>query len=399
MSKKIEESLLEKIKESLEKENEELVVKFIKKKINSKILQGRFVEEALNVREMIKDKLIKLDRAEMLEKFINNIEHKEKSQLKNVIKAEKILLGDNYQRIKEIRFQNLVSSDNARIPFLLNQAHLIHLIAQADLPIEFAKILHKKSCNLAPIDHVGNTPLIWSVANSSNRFAYDFLEFAKANTADIGINEADKSFAHNTALHLAVAKGYFKENFNGKPLSISNYQITKKLIECKASPNLKNKYDLTALDLAVLRADLEMVTEVFKSDLLEQTTIKKSQETLDQLIKRSWEMPKLIEANNPNEQQQNLDSEMYRSPTENKTKNIDTKEMCELDKCLLEVSKTIHQTADTFLSLNSENFSDENLKKLKEILNQEKTAQPNNSPNPKNNKKVRDHSIPICTIS
>ncbi len=111
-----------------------------------------------------------------------------------------------------------MSAQNPLIPFSLRKFHLIHFIAQSDQSIEFAKILQEAGFDLAPTDHVGNTPLIWSIANASNRFAADFLDLAKANSLDIGIDKTDNYFAHNTALHLAVAKGYLTKDSEERPL-------------------------------------------------------------------------------------------------------------------------------------------------------------------------------------
>lgn len=99
----------------------------------------------------------------------------------------------------------------------------------------------------------GNTALISAIADANNLKAVEILKL----TAD-GIDVQD-NFFKNTALHLAVGKGYTTVSAHGEHLEYSNFEIVKMLVQKGANPNLINKFGNTPLHLAFLRRDLDMI--------------------------------------------------------------------------------------------------------------------------------------------
>jgi len=128
------------------------------------------------------------------------------------------------------------------------------LLAKRGSPIAFVKILADEGTDFNFQEtYWGNTALIWAIANAHNSMANEIMNYPQ------NFNLQDKSVHGNTALHLAVAKGYTTHTANGKLLQISNFQLVEKLLACGARPNIKNKDGFSPLQLAVIRRSPEMV--------------------------------------------------------------------------------------------------------------------------------------------
>ncbi len=121
---------------------------------------------------------------------------------------------------------------------------------------------------------VGNNILLWAVANANTLSAYHFLIFATENEVDFDFDCQD-SLLKNTALILAVAKGYREKNGKNKNLPFSNLELIKQLIK-HINPNIKNFYGISALDLAVARRDIDMINIILDCDLISVEVIKKT---------------------------------------------------------------------------------------------------------------------------
>ncbi len=105
-------------------------------------------------------------------------------------------------------------------------------------------------------DDWGNTGLIWAIANACNTNALVILqELGQGPYLDI------QCFNHqNTALHLAIAKGYKNRSKHGEFLEVSNFKLIKTLLDLKANPNLQTKEGYTPLHLACIRRDCSMIS-------------------------------------------------------------------------------------------------------------------------------------------
>lgn len=128
-------------------------------------------------------------------------------------------------------------------------------IAQRGKSLEFVEILKNHGVDFAWQDSWGNTALIWAIANAKNTAAIEIIRQSQGQ----GINIQDDWGHENTALHLAIAKGYKTVSADGEPLNHSNFEVVKALIQAGADVNLYNARNQTPLHLACLRRDLEMV--------------------------------------------------------------------------------------------------------------------------------------------
>tara|TARA_Y100000389_G_C17471336_1_gene531497 strand:- start:18761 stop:21592 length:2832 start_codon:yes stop_codon:yes gene_type:complete len=123
-------------------------------------------------------------------------------------------------------------------------------------------------------EYTDNTPLMWAIANANNEFAFDLLE--KVSNKDlisfIDIDHISLKFS-NTALHLAVAKGYENMDSYSKPTIRPNSELVSKLIDCGSNPNILTNTGLSALDIAVMRGDIKMVQSILTSPTITAQTI------------------------------------------------------------------------------------------------------------------------------
>ncbi|MDF2550222.1 MAG: hypothetical protein K0S07_1289 [Chlamydiales bacterium] len=105
----------------------------------------------------------------------------------------------------------------------------------------------------------GNTPLMWAIANASNSVADRILKVAAAREIAL-FPEKDCPERHNTALHLAVGKGYRTVSMHGDALEYSNFDLVKQMVALGADVNAPDRDSgYTPLHLACLRRDREMI--------------------------------------------------------------------------------------------------------------------------------------------
>lgn len=121
-------------------------------------------------------------------------------------------------------------------------------LAKYGQPVEFVDILLKKGANFDYKEtHFGNTALIWAIANANNEMALKIIQKGRQNV--------DLHSMGNTALTLAISKGYTTHSCDGKELKVSNLQLVQALLDKKADPNLKNP-----LQIAIIRRNPDMIS-------------------------------------------------------------------------------------------------------------------------------------------
>ncbi len=123
-------------------------------------------------------------------------------------------------------------------------------------------------------EYADNTPLMLAIANGNNEFAFDLLEKVnnKPLISFIDIDHISLKFS-NTALHLAVAKGYENMDSYSKSTIRPNSELVSKLIDCGSNPNILTNTGLSALDIAVMRGDIKMVQSILTSPTITAQTI------------------------------------------------------------------------------------------------------------------------------
>ncbi len=190
------------------------------------------------------------------------------------------------------RFDSFVKSVGVDFCFqLTNESNgLLHCLTQIGGPLEFLEVLKNNNADFASSksDYL-NTPLLWAIANAQNDFAVSFLDFSSTNSLDVGIDH--RAYGHNTALHLAAAKGYVDQDYDKVKLRTSSAQLTQNLINNGANPNILNDLQYSPLDLAVIRGDLETTQAICSSSILSHETITKAQTIIEERQKNSQNNP------------------------------------------------------------------------------------------------------------
>lgn len=135
---------------------------------------------------------------------------------------------------------------------------IFHRFAKYEIASPYIRKLIENGGDPAIQDIIyGNTPLLWSIANAANGTAMEILNNTpeSAPYLDLLSNEPMK----NTALHLAVGKGYDQVSRDNQQLKFTNLELVNKLLEKKANPNLTDSNGNTPLHLAYLHRNRDMI--------------------------------------------------------------------------------------------------------------------------------------------
>lgn len=127
----------------------------------------------------------------------------------------------------------------------------LHHLAKLGKPTQFVEVFANNGVDFSIRDNWDNTALLWAIANGQNSMAFEILNYKQ---------DLDIRGHGNTALHLAIAKGYKDRTSDGARLTVSNLQLVQKLAANGADTNLSNERGgYTALHLAFVRRDPEMI--------------------------------------------------------------------------------------------------------------------------------------------
>lgn len=138
---------------------------------------------------------------------------------------------------------------------------LLHYLAKKERNLPYtSRVLPQRGVDLARQDTWDNTALIWAIANASNTTA---MEIIKAGGHGPYLNVL--GLQKNSALHLAVGKGYKTVSKDLQDLYYSNLQLTQALVEAGANVNLANEDGNTPLHLAYLRRDVETIKVLLRA--------------------------------------------------------------------------------------------------------------------------------------
>jgi hypothetical protein len=189
------------------------------------------------------------------------------------------------------QFQILIKEDKENVRLKISEAkgNLLHSLAKFGKPLEFVNILVEQGSSINEQDDWGNTPLLWAIANANNEIAYEILKYKQ------NINLQDSMSYRNTALHLAIAKGYQNVSLDGQRLKISNLKLIKQILELGADVNLQNGNGNTPLHLACLRRDIWMVKAILKKNPNIQMCNNEGKNCIEMLQKTYGEALKIFE--------------------------------------------------------------------------------------------------------
>jgi hypothetical protein len=129
---------------------------------------------------------------------------------------------------------------------------MLHRLAKVGRAIPLVQVLKDAGIDFNILDHWGNTALIWAIANGNFSMAREMIRLAPMST-DFNIKGRG-----NTALHLAIGKGYTTRTRDGDPLTVSSLDLARELVG-KTDPNNRGRAGNTPLHIACVRRDQEMI--------------------------------------------------------------------------------------------------------------------------------------------
>lgn len=144
-------------------------------------------------------------------------------------------------------------------PYFFGGTLFIHM-AKRNQNLPYMRVLIQEGVDFSALERsfFNNTGLIWAIANASNEMAMLILE------NDHSARDRNRTYLNiqgyhgNTALHLAIAKGYKHVSRDGARLKYSNFDLVKKMVQ-KGNINLVNTEGNTPLHLACLHRDMETI--------------------------------------------------------------------------------------------------------------------------------------------
>jgi ankyrin repeat protein len=155
--------------------------------------------------------------------------------------------------------KRLQEIDNINTPFSGIGETPLMLLAKFGSPLEFVTILAELGANFNYQDTWnGNTALLWAIANANNEMAMEIMKFPQ----NFDLSDHQRQ---NSALHLAIAKGYTTHSADGKKLHFSNLELVSALLSKGTNPNIKARNGISPLQLAVIRRNPEMVKALLEA--------------------------------------------------------------------------------------------------------------------------------------
>jgi|SRR5579862_445307 len=179
----------------------------------------------------------------------------------NLIKATRLICSES--DIEE--FEKLVRENQDKINqrIFYSDSTVFHELAKRKHPERFVGILAHYGIDFSIQDSwLGDTPLMWAVANGKNEMAREILLHLPVSQAD-SLNKQCK--AGNSVLHLIIGKGYTTKDLDKIPLAYSNFQLLQLAIEKGAHVNLADRDGNTPLHVAYARRDYNMIKLLIES--------------------------------------------------------------------------------------------------------------------------------------
>lgn len=134
----------------------------------------------------------------------------------------------------------------------------LHAVAKSDSPVKLLHVLLDSGADVTVKDDWGNTPLMWAVANAENHLAMVLAKHPPRTSAAAYLN-IQCNEQRNTALHLAIGKGYKEHSADGQRLACTNDQLVRLFVDLGADVRIPNRQGNTPLHLACIHRNSAMI--------------------------------------------------------------------------------------------------------------------------------------------
>lgn len=166
----------------------------------------------------------------------------------------------------------------------------LHYLAKRGQAIATVPLLVQEGGDFNIQDRWGNTPLLWAIANGMFSMAKQIIENAPRET------DFDIIGRGNTALHLALAKGYTERTRDGAPLTVSSIDLMRLLISRCKNVNVQERGGNTPLHIACVRRDPVMIRELLEAGADRSITNSYGETPIDMLRKTDPEAHEFLES-------------------------------------------------------------------------------------------------------
>ncbi|MCP5504133.1 MAG: ankyrin repeat domain-containing protein [Chlamydiales bacterium] len=165
----------------------------------------------------------------------------------------------------------------------------LHYLAKRGQAIAAVPLLVREGGDFNFQDRWGNTPLLWAIANGLFSMADQIIR-----SPPLGTN-FDIIGRGNTALHLALAKGYTNRTRDGAPLTVSSIDLMRLLI-ARCNVNAHEPGGNTPLHIACVRRDPVMIQELLRAGADRSITNSHGETPMDMLRKSDPEAHEILKS-------------------------------------------------------------------------------------------------------
>lgn len=241
----------------------------------------------IKIQESTQDLPKKIDQAQQPKNENQNNELSE--QFSSLIRRSRNAIQNPQQKQEFIvELKKITSNPNFR-----NQSNdtALNILAKLGAGKEIIQTLAEMGADFNLMCGVGNTPLHWAIANACNETALAIIEVGSQYQIDVNIQSTAFNPSHqpdNTCLHLTIGKGYTDRSQDGRVLTVSNFTLTKALLEKEANPNIQNQDKNTPLHLAYLRRE-KSVVDLLLQHGADPTILNEKGEKPADMLKKNYE--------------------------------------------------------------------------------------------------------------
>lgn len=198
----------------------------------------------------------KSEFAKMLIEYNETIENSEEESIR-LQKVSEITNFVTYCTLKVVQYQSI--KDKSNFLHLLMMTCIDNRLSDIIIPI-----LINKGIDLSAVDSLGNTALLWGIANANFESVMSLLKHTRLDENDEHIKKINQSGMYkNSPIDLLTAKAYRDKDGSGRPIqpTASSIYIAHKLVhDFEVRVGITKYWEYCPLAMTVLKADLELFT-------------------------------------------------------------------------------------------------------------------------------------------